>query len=223
MSFDLKKSMKWIISGSCLILFLLLILFVKCIDVASIGPAGTAIGLSHLNGAIRDLVGVHKILYYLTVLLGIAALLFAGLFAAAGVVQWVRRKSLKKVDREILCLGGLYVVLMLVYAFFEKVVVNCRPVLEEGQSVPEASFPSSHTMLACVIFGSAIFVLDKYISDKKALSIFRWALSGVILVTVICRLLCGVHWFTDIIGGVLISGSLVFAFSAFLDLVRRKN
>jgi undecaprenyl-diphosphatase len=39
----------------------------------------------------------------------------------------------------------------------------------------------------------------------------------VILITVFGRLICGVHWFTDIVGGILISVSLVTAFAAFLD------
>ena len=218
-----KLNTKWIISGAAFIMFLLLILLVKTVDVAPIGPVGTSIGLSGINGAFHKAIGEHRFFYVLTQLLGYAALLVAGLFAAAGLVQWIRRKSLKAVDREVLCLGGLFAVVLLLYAFFEKVVVNLRPVLEKGQDMPEASFPSSHTVLACVVFGSVTFILKKYLSDPKALKIAKivlWSLAGC---SVIGRLLSGVHWLTDIVGGVLISIALIAAFSACLDLFCKKN
>ena len=210
--------MKWITAGISFFCFLLLIILLSCVDVAAIGPAETSIGLAGFNQAFHNATGEIGSLYLITKLLGYAALLFAGLFALAGIIQWVRRKSLKKVDREILCLGGLYAVLLLIYVFFEKIVINYRPILEEGQTFPEASFPSSHTMLACVIFGSAMLVIHKYLSDPKAI-ITKVILCTLIMISVVGRLFCGVHWLTDIIGGVLISIALVAAFSAVLEVI----
>lgn len=51
-------------------LFILTIALVTSIDVAAVGPAGTSIGLSHLNKAVHDLVGVHMIWYRITNILG---------------------------------------------------------------------------------------------------------------------------------------------------------
>ena len=218
---SINTKSKWLISCISFVLFLLLILLIKVVDVNGVGPAGTAIGLSALNKGFHDAVGVHKFLYYITQLLGYAALLVVGLFAVAGVVQWIRRKSLLKVDKEVLCLGGLYVIMMALYVFFEKVIVNFRPILEEGQTLPEASFPSSHTMLACVVFGSMLLILDKYLTDPKMLRVVKLVLWVIIILSVLGRLFCGVHWLTDILGAVWISITLIFAFSAMLDIVRK--
>ena len=87
------------VSGSSAVILILLIRFV---DVAPIGPQGTSIGLSHLNRAVFEWFGVDLLWYHITDWLGIAAILTALLFAVTGFVQLVKRKSLMKVDREIL-------------------------------------------------------------------------------------------------------------------------
>ena len=214
-----KIQKKWLTAGILFLLFLLLILLVKTADVAAIGPKGTSIGLSHLNKAFRDAVGVQVFWYILTEIIGILALILAGLFAVAGIFQWIRRKSLFRVDREILCLGGLYAVVLLTYAFFEKVIVNYRPVMMTGETDPEASFPSSHTVLIIAILGSLIMVLNKYVSEKKPRRILRMVFFFVMVITVLGRLLSGVHWLTDILGAILIGSSYLMAFSAVLDRV----
>ncbi len=189
----------------CFGAFLVLIFLVKRVDVAQIGPEGTSIGLSHINGLIHDFFGINMIWYKLTELFGVLAILVVGVFACLGMIQLIKRKSIAKVDKDILCLGGLYAVVLITYAFFEKVVVNYRPIIEEGAEHVEASFPSSHTMLIVTIFGTLMLVLDKYIKDEKIQKILRVVCLVIICLTVVGRLVCGVHWFTDILGGCLIS------------------
>ena len=190
-------------------LFLLLILLVKTVDVAQIGPAGTSIGLSHLNGGFHDAVGIHMFWYKLTEALGILAILVAALFAFVGLMQLIRRKSLKKVDQNILCLGLLYVAVIAFYAFFEVVIVNYRPIIMPGETLPEASFPSSHTMLICTIMGSAMMQLKEYGHSPKTGMMIKIVCTVILIVTVVGRLICGVHWFTDILGGLLLSAALL--------------
>jgi len=194
---------------------------VKTVDVAAVGAAGTSIGLSHLNAGFAALTGVNIIWYKITTILGIFLVLIAGLFALIGFLQLVQRKNLLKVDFEILSLGGLYVVVIALYALFEKVVINYRPILMDGKTEPEASFPSSHTMLVCVVMGSAIMLIDRYIRDEKVAKIIKSICSVVIFVTVIGRLICGVHWFTDILGGVLLSATLLMLYYNVLTLKRK--
>ncbi|MBQ3866506.1 MAG: phosphatase PAP2 family protein [Clostridia bacterium] len=214
-----KIQRKWLAAGILFALFLLLILLVKVADVAAVGPNKTSIGLSHLNKAFFSFTGVQVFWYILTEIIGVLALILAGFLALAGLFQWIRRKSLFKVDREILCVGGLYAVVLLTYAFFEKVIVNFRPVLMTGETEPEASFPSSHTVLIIAVVGSLIMILNKYVADGKLRRILRLAFILLIFVTVLGRLLSGVHWLTDIIGAVLISSAYLTAFSAVLDRV----
>ena len=208
-----KNANKFLAGGAVFaVLFLIWIAIIKLVDVSAIGPEGTEVGLAGINKAIHEALGVNMILYKITDILGYVALLVAGLFALFGLVQLIKRKSLAKVDGAIYALAGLYVVTIGLYVIFEKVIINYRPVIMPDEVALEASFPSSHTMLACVIFGSAIVMIGKYI-DNDMLRKLLIALAAVLLILVVAgRLVSGVHWFTDIVGGVLISGALVFTF-----------
>lgn len=219
-----KKFITSAISG---ILFILLIVLVKTVDVAAIGPAGTSIGLSKINGAVAGFFGTNMFWYKLTNVIGILAILTALCFALFGGLQMILRKSLVKVDKELFSLAGLYVVVAALYVFFEKVIINYRPVIMPDETEPAASFPSSHTMLICVIMGSTMVLSEKYLKryiENKTVRDTIKALCGFFIVlTVFGRLACGVHWFTDILGGVLISITLVAAFAGVVDIIRAKR
>lgn len=210
---------KAIASGVSMILFLCLIVLVRTVDVAAIGAAGTSIGLSTINGAVHTLFGVSTFWYNVTSVLGVVAILVVAVFGLLGLYQLIQRKNIFAVDKEILALGGLYVVMAVVYVFFEKVIVNYRPIMMADAVEAEASFPSSHTMLICVIMGSAAMLLKKYVQDDTLRFVLGMVCNVIMAVTVIGRLICGVHWFTDILGGVLISAVLLFAYSAVIDVV----
>ena len=203
------KHRKLITAGIGSLLTVILMAFVRLVDVATIGEQGTSIGLSHLNRFVFDLFGVNMLWYTVTDWLSIAAILTAFTFAVTGLVQLIKRKSLLKVDREILSLGGLYIIVIGLYLLFENVIVNYRPIIMPDNTHPEASFPSSHTLLVCVIMGSAVMLIDKYIKNKTLNKMLRVICFVIIGVTVIGRLIAGVHWFTDILGGIMISVTLL--------------
>ena len=115
---------KLIVSAVCFGLFLLLVLLVKTVDVAAVGPEGTKVGLSKLNVAVHELFGENLGWYKVTNYLGYGAILIACCFAALGGLQLVYRRSLMKVDKEILLLGALYAVTIAFYVFFEKVEIG---------------------------------------------------------------------------------------------------
>ena len=190
-------------------LTVILIALVRLVDAAPIGAQGTSIGLSHLNQFVFDLFGVNMLWYNITDWLGVAAVLTGFVFAVTGLAQLIKRRSLLKVDREILSLGGLYIVVIGLYLFFENVIINYRPIIMPDNTSPEASFPSSHTMLVCVIMGSAAMLINRYIRNKPLNRILRVVCFVIIGVTVVGRLIAGVHWFTDILGGILISVTLL--------------
>ena len=205
-------------------LFALLLALVRMIDVEAIGPEGTEIGLSHLNAAVRDALGFHPLWYQITQALGMLAIGVAAAFALVGLVQLVRRGSFWRVDREIGALGFLYALVAALYVLFEVVTVNFRPVIMPGEEHVEASFPSSHTMLVCVVMGSAILLARRYLGGrgdggKRAAAETLCVL--VIALTVFGRLYAGVHWFTDILAGVLLSASLLSLYAGFIGKPRR--
>lgn len=215
---------KCITSAVCFGLFLLLILLIKTVDVAAVGPEGTEIGLSKLNVAVHNLFGENLGWYKVTNVLGYLAILIGLCFAAMGGLQLIYRRSILKVDKEILLLGALYVVTVIFYIFFEKVIVNYRPILlPDGEGV-EASFPSSHTMLSCVILGSGLQLLKKYGKKNKTLQLVLTVVFAVMLALIVAgRLISGVHWFTDILGGILLSVALLNAYEGLLKLWKRSE
>ena len=197
----------FILSGVFTIVSILFLILIKTVDVQPIGPEGTSVGFATINGALFKLIGTHKLWYYITEVCGVIAILFAVLFAVIGLLQWIKRKSLWKVDKNILALGEMFLLVIALYVIFDKIPVNYRPVvLDEGI---EPSFPSTHTMLSCCIIGCSLIELSQIITNKKTLGIIQKVCIGIIAVTVIGRFISGVHWFTDIIGGVLISGAIV--------------
>ncbi len=223
----MTKKGKLCIAGLFYILFLALIVLLCLADRQPIGPEGTTVGLASLNArfaaAAAGLSGSRGIdgstdlsmkLYKLTEYLGYFAILVLCVFALIGLAQLIRRRSLKKVDREILTMGGLFVLTLALYVFFEKVAVNCRPIVLPGESGPEPSFPSSHTMMVIVILGSVCMALKKYVKNPGLRAVLRILCILLILVMVCCRFLSGCHWFTDILGGVLVSLAMLALFDA---------
>jgi len=190
-------------------LFLILIVLVRTVDVAPIGPDGTTIGLSHINDSVHRFFGVNMIWYDITKYLGAFAIAVAFAVFVIGLYQLISRKSFKKVDSEIIALGVLYAVVIALYALFEVIIVNYRPVIMPGDAAPEASFPSTHTMIICTVMGSVIMLTDRYIKNERLSLIIRLLCTAIIVITVMGRLMSGVHWFTDILGGVLISIALL--------------
>lgn len=185
----------------------------RFVDVEKVGPQGTAVRLSYLNKSVFERLGVNMLWYNITDWLGILAIAAAFAFAVMGFVQLIKRKSLLKVDKEILALGILYIAIIGLYVLFEQVIVNYRPIIMPGCTKPEASFPSSHTMLVYTIMGSTALILGKYVKNDKLCRAMQTVCVIIIAVTVIGRLISGVHWFTDILGALLISTTFLALFS----------
>ncbi len=204
-------------AGILFVMFLLLIVLLKTVDVQPAGPEGSLIGLASLNTAVHEGIGIHMIWYTATDILGKIALLLAAGFGCLGLYQLVSRKDLRKVDPDLYVLGAFYVLVMALYAFFEICVINYRPViLEEGL---EASFPSSHTMVTIFIMASAVMQFKKRLPRGTVMIAVNSLCILVMAVTVIGRLVSGVHWFTDIVGGLLLGAACIYLYRAVNALV----
>ena len=196
-------------------------ILVKSIDLQAIGPNGSIVGFATINKFFSNLIGVHMSLYKLTEYLGYLALLLAFNYALIGILQLFKRKSLLKIDKEIIILGIFYVIVIGLYIFFEKVIINYRPVLIDG--VLEASYPSSHTLLALCICGSSL-IINKYLFKDKKSAKYGNIIAIILMISILLgRLISGVHWLSDIIGGVLISLALLTIFKTIIEYVNNKE
>lgn len=194
-----------------LVVFILFTVSLKFVDLKPIGPEGSVVGYSSLNGWFFDFIGENVLFDKISDILAVVSIAIGLGYAFAGLYQLVTRKSLMKVDKQLYVLAAFLVLMVLVYVVFEFVVINYRPVLEDG--VLEASYPSSHTVLTlCICFYSIVIDRAVYYANKK-LAVLDYVSVAVITLTLASRLLSGVHWLTDIIGSVLISITLSMFFS----------
>lgn len=188
------------------------------VDVQAIGPQGSKVGLATINGFFCERIGVNTLLYEITDWLGLVPIAVALGFAVMGLVQWIKRKSLLKVDRSLFILGGFYLCVIAVYALFEVVVINYRPTLIEG--ILETSYPSSTTLLVLCVMPTAVMQTNERIKNGVLKKCVAWLIVIFTAFTVIGRFFSGVHWFSDIFGGMLFSVGLVVVY---FSLVGRKG
>ena len=204
-----------------IVAFFVWTLLVRFVDVQQIGPNGSSVGFATLNGAFRDFIGVNMSLYVITDWLSLVPLLIAFGFAVLGLKQLIKEKKLTRVDFSILALGGFYVVVISIYILFEMIDINYRPVLINGYL--ERSYPSSTTVLVMCIMLTSIMQLKNRIKNKVA----RWSIIGVMIAfaffMVIGRVLSGVHWITDIVGGAQVSAGLALIYHSLSAIERKKS
>lgn len=201
--------------------FIIWTVAVCLIDVRAIGPMDSGVGFATLNGFVHRLTGVHMALYTATDLLSLVPAVVVLGFGCLGLGQWIKRKQILKVDADILVLGGFYVVVAAAFLFFEMVVVNYRPVLIEGKL--EASYPSSTTMLVMCVMPTAMMQLRRRIGKASVRRIVEILLGVFTGFMVAGRLLSGVHWLTDIIGGGLLSAGLVMLYAFMTEKLAAKE
>ena len=209
------------LSTILLVLCIAYIVLIKMIDVRPIGPAGSSVGLATINEYFHTLFPWNEGWYEATKYLGFLPFLWVAYYGICGLIQLIKTKSFKKIDKKLLLLGGFYVLVGMTYLLFEKVIINYRPVLMDGEL--EASFPSSHTMLAICVCVSALWMNESYIKNEKLRTILDMFTLVLMIVLVMGRIFSGVHWITDIIGGILISLSLIRLFYEFLEKIKAKS
>ena len=204
------------------LIFIAFTVMVKTTDVRPIGIMDDDVGMSLINEAVRNKLPYNDLYYKISELLGFVSLGVVGIFGLIGLIQLISRKSLKKVDFQIIGLGFFYVVVLGFYVLFDKIVINYRPVLEDGQLA--ASYPSSHTMLSVCVMVTAMMNFSRLLKNKKGLKFAVNFVCFVVMVgLVVTRTLSGVHWISDIIGGLLLSTALILMYHTAMKIIEAKK
>lgn len=212
-----KNTLLW--GVGFLALFTLWTALIQLIDVKPLGQNGTDIGFSTFNCYFHKLTGANMTLYYITDWAGLVPVFICMAFGVLGLVQLIKRKSLFKVDGDILILGVYYVLVIFGYLLFEAIPINYRPILIENRL--EASYPSSTTLLVACVMPTLIEQLNRRLKNtmaKKIIAVITVAFSAFMIIG---RLISGVHWFTDIAGSLFLSAGLFCIYKAFVMLCNK--
>lgn len=141
----IRRNRRLLTGLALLAAFILWTVLIQTVDVKPIGPKDSAVGFATFNAWFHRLTGVHLGLYTITDWLGLVPIVICLCFGGLGLIQLIKRRSMLRVDADILMLGVYYVLVSFFYLFFEMVPINYRPILING--VLEASYPSSTTLL----------------------------------------------------------------------------
>ena len=213
------KKRNLIISILLLMSSIIFIVLLKNIDVKCDAVNNSCIGFATINQILFNKIGVNMLWYVITDWLGIIPILIAIIYALIGLKQLIKRKNIKKIEPEIIILGIFYIIVISIYILFEKYIINYRPILING--FLEASFPSSHTLMTICLCGSSI-IINNILFKNNFTKIVNIISLFIIIITIVGRFISGVHWFTDIIGGILISSFLLMLFYSIMNLKKRK-
>ena len=222
----MKSSKKTIFMGGILmVLFVIFTILVKTVNVGAVGPENSVVGFSGINKAFFDFSGQNGFCYHLSEYIGYFSFLVVFLFALYGVYELIKRKSFKKIDKQIVALGIFYVVVAVFFAVFEKVIINYRPVIEDIEEGLEASYPSTHVLIIVCIMGSTSIVLSSLFRGSGSKPVVAACVISFVLavIGVLARLFSGVHWLTDVFGGLLLSMSLLTMFRGVINSMEEKE
>ena len=204
-----------------LAVFIIWTVLIKVIDVQPVGANGTDIGFAAMNGWFHELTGVHMEIYIVTDWLGLIPIVICMVFGGIGCVQMIKRRSLFKVDYDMILLGIYYLVVIFGYLFFEMIPINYRPILMDG--FLEASYPSSTTLLVICVMSTLVEQTNRRVENAGAKRIIKIFAIGFSAVMVVGRLISGVHWLTDIVGSMLLAAGLFCVYKAAVLLFHRRK
>ena len=167
------------------------------------------VGWFALNSFVHNATGVSNDWYSITKYIGLLSFAMVAVFAGLGIWQLIQRKSLKKVDQDLMVLAVTYFITFVFYILFDLIPINYRPVILDIEEGLEASFPSTHTLLAVVIFSTAILQIRRRLKEPAVKNILTVVCLTFMFLIVGGRLISGVHWFTDIVGGIILGAAII--------------
>ena len=193
----IKNNYKWIILSICLILFLALAEDVFNKEIMQ----GDIIGYNFVKTYLikEQVTPVMKIVTFFggaTCLIGLTIILFI----------IIKNKKIG------LLIGINLVTITILNQIFKFILQRPRPTENRIINENGYSFPSGHSMISMAFYGFLIYLIYKYVKNKKLKYISITLISILIIFIGISRIYLGVHYTSDILAGFLFSISYLIIF-----------
>ncbi len=192
-----KDNYKWIILSICLILFLALAEDVFNKEIMQEDIIGYNFVKTYLIK--KEITPVMKLITFFggaTCLIGLTIILF------------ITIKN-KKIG---LLIGTNLIVITILNQIFKFILQRPRPTENRIINENGYSFPSGHSMISMAFYGFLIYLIYKYVKNKKLKYISITLISILIIFIGISRIYLGVHYTSDVLAGFLFSISYLIIF-----------
>ena len=192
-----KDNYKWIILSICLILFLALAEDVFNKEIMQEDIIGYNFVKTYLIK--KEITPIMKLITFFggaTCLIGLTLVLF------------ITIKN-KKIG---LLIGINLVTITILNQIFKFILQRPRPTENRIINENGYSFPSGHSMISMAFYGFLIYLIYKYVKNKKLKYISITLISILIIFIGISRIYLGVHYTSDVLAGFLFSISYLIIF-----------
>lgn len=192
-----KDNYKWIILSICLILFLALAEDVFNKEIMQEDIIGYNFVKTYLIK--KEITPIMKLITFFggaTCLIGLTLVLF------------ITIKN-KKIG---LLIGINLVTITILNQIFKFILQRPRPTENRIINENGYSFPSGHSMISMAFYGFLIYLIYKYVKNKKLKYISITLISVLIIFIGISRIYLGVHYTSDVLAGFLFSISYLIIY-----------
>ena len=193
----IKNNYKWIIFSICLILFLALAEDVFNKEIMQ----GDIIGYNFVKTYLirKQITPIMKIVTFFggaTCLIGLTIILFI----------IIKNKKIG------FLIGINHITITILNQLFKFILQRPRPTEYRIINETGYSFPSGHSMISMAFYGFLIYLIYKYVKNKKLKYISITLISILIIFIGISRIYLGVHYTSDVLAGFLFSISYLIIY-----------